>query len=499
VNFRVEQGDIAGAGQKAVIVNLFQGVTAPGGGTGALDRALGGAISTLIAEGDITGKLGESVLIHTLGRIPAQKVLVVGLGKSAEFDVGKVRKVSAESARKLRDAGATSIASITHGAGIGGMEPEACAQAIAEGVVLGLYRYLDFKKPEEDRKDVDEFVIVEHDPAKLDAMRRGAERGLILAAAANHARDMANAPANHMNPTDLAARATALAEDAGLEIEVHERGWAESKGMGSFLSVANGSHQPPKFIVLRYKGGPDSGPHLGLVGKGITFDTGGISIKPAQGMEEMKGDMSGAAAVISAIWAIARLRPAVNVTAIAPATENMPGGNATRPGDVVRAMNGKTIEIINTDAEGRLILADALAYARELGLTHVVDVATLTGAVSVALGDVAVGVMTNDPSFRDRVMAAASAADEKSWELPLFDDYKEQIKSSVADLKNTGGRNAGTITAALFLKEFIEDTPWVHLDIAGVDFYDKDKGVLVRGASGVPVRSLVNLALEMVS
>jgi leucyl aminopeptidase len=265
-------------------------------------------------------------------------------------------------------------------------------------------------------------------------------------------------------------------------------------GMGSFLGVARGSAQPPKFIVLTYQGAGEAKP-IGLVGKGITFDTGGISIKPAAGMEEMKGDMSGGACVIAAMQAIARLKPRVNVTALIPTTENMPGGNATKPGDVLRAMNGRTIEVINTDAEGRLILADALAYAVKLDLTPVVDVATLTGAMSYALGDVAYGVFTQDDALAGRIDAAASAAGEKCWRMPMFPEYKELIKSNVADIKNSTGPKAGSICAAFFLREFVDGRPWAHLDIAGVDFYDKEKGVLVKGSSGIPVRTLVNLVL----
>ena len=267
--------------------------------------------------------------------------------------------------------------------------------------------------------------------------------------------------------------------------------------MGAFLGVAQGSRQPPKFIVLHYRGAGSDAPAMGLVGKGITFDSGGISIKPSAGMEAMKGDMSGGAAVIAAIRAIAQLKPRINVTAIVPATENMPGGNATKPGDVLRAMSGKTIEVINTDAEGRLVLADGLSYARHLNLSPVIDVATLTGAISIALGNVAMGCMTNDQALCDRVIEAGRAAGEKIWQLPLYQEYREQIKSEVADIKNTGGREAGAITAAFFLKEFVEETPWVHLDMAGVDFYDKEKGVLVKGASGMPVRTLVNLVLSL--
>jgi leucyl aminopeptidase len=287
-----------------------------------------------------------------------------------------------------------------------------------------------------------------------------------------------------------------MSQEHGLGCRIFERGECETMGMGAFLGVARGSQQPPKFIVLTYQGAGDAKP-VGLIGKGITFDTGGISIKPAAGMEEMKGDMSGGAAVIAAMMAIARLKPAINVTALVPATENMPGGNATKPGDVLRAMNGKTIEVLNTDAEGRLILADALAYACKLDLSPLVDVATLTGAMSVALGDVAYGVFGVHDALVERVEAAARASGEKCWRFPMYDEYKELIKSNVADMKNSGARGAGSIFAAFFLKEFADDRPWVHLDIAGVDFYDKEKGTTVKGASGIPVRTLVQLALDL--
>ena len=497
MEIRVESGDITAHPSKAIVVNLLHGVKEPAGATGAVDRALDGAISRLIEDGELQGKYGELTLVHTLGRLPSPRVLVVGLGKAEEFTLDRVRDLAASSARHLRRLRLESFATITHGAGIGGLEAEACAQAITEGIILGLYAFRRHKKPEEDQREVQEAVLVEFDAARVEALRRGVERGQILAEAANFARDLANEPANHMTPSALAEQAAAVAQDFGLDCQVLEREQAQELGMGAFLGVAQGSRQPPKLIVLHYRGAEADATALGLVGKGITFDSGGISIKPAAGMEEMKGDMSGGAAVIAAMRAVAQLKPRLNVTAIVPATENMPGGNAIKPGDILKAMSGKTIEVINTDAEGRLILADGLAYARHLKCSPIIDVATLTGAISIALGNVALGCMTNDQALCDRVVAAGRAAGEKVWQLPLYDEYKEQIKSEVADIKNTGGREAGAITAAYFLKEFVEDTPWVHLDMAGVDFYDKEKGVLVKGASGMPVRTLVNLILSV--
>jgi leucyl aminopeptidase len=497
MDIRVEQGDIAQRQADAIVVNLFEGITSPGGGTGAVDRALDGAISRVIADGSCRGKEGEMTLVHTLGTIAAPRVLVVGLGKSEKFTIDTVRSLSASAARYLRRQRCKTVATITHGAGIAGLDAEASAQAVAEGSLLGLYRFLRHKKPPEDDSELETLAIVEHDAGRIETLRHGVERGTVLAEAANFARDLANEPSNVLTPTELAARASAMAQDTGLEVEVRDKAWMEAQGMGALLGVAKGSEEPPTFIVLRYRGGGST--HLALVGKGITFDTGGISIKPAAGMEEMKGDMSGGAAVVAAMGAIAKLKPQIDITAVVPATENMPGGSATKPGDVLRAMSGKTIEVINTDAEGRLILADGLAYALQADRRPdaIVDVATLTGAISIALGNVAMGAMTNSDALYARVQKASEASGEKVWQLPMWDEYKEQIKSDVADMKNTGGRGAGSITAAFFLKEFVEDTPWVHLDMAGVDFYEKEKGVTVKGASGIPVRTLVHLALDL--
>src|SRR5688572_15935215 len=494
MDIKVQSGDIASVAADAVVVNLFEGVTAPGGGTGAVDQAMGGALTQLIASGDLRGKLGETTLVHTLGRLLSPRVVVVGLGKSEDFDVDKVRSLSGDLARYLRRQRLKNVAVICHGAGIAGLEAEDCAAAIAEGTLLGTYRFMRHKKAD-DETDVETLTIVEHDASKLPALERGVERGRIMAEQTNFSRDLANEPANYLTPTELADRAKTMAAQTGLECEIYGPDWLKQKGMGGVLGVAAGSAQAPRFIVLRYNGAGAVKP-VALVGKGITFDTGGISIKPAAGMWEMKGDMSGGASVISAMGAIGRLKPHINVVGIVPATENMPSGTATKPGDVLVTMIGKTIEVDNTDAEGRLILSDGLAYAVEQGATAIVDVATLTGAISIALGNVAFGAMTNDAGLMDRIKRAAAAAGEKVWELPMWEEYREQIKSDVADMKNTGGRGAGSITAAMLLREFVGDTPWVHLDIAGVDIYERDKGVIVKGASGIPVRTLVQLVLQ---
>ncbi len=495
MEFAVESGDITVSKADAIVVNLFEGVTKPGGGTGAVDKALGGAISDLIAAGETKGKRGEMTLIHTLGKMPTARVLVAGLGKADKLDLGAVRSVSAQASRFLRGKAVKSAATIAHGAGIGGLETKDCARAIAEGTLLGLYRFDKHKNPKQPPPALDLLTIVESDVARMDELRAGAEEGTAIADAVALCRDLVNEPANHLTPSDLADVALRVSRDGALEMDVMDETRMEELGMGALLGVAAGSRVPPRLITLRYEGDPDSPKNnLGLIGKGITFDSGGISLKPAGGMGAMKGDMAGAAAVIGAIKAIAALKPKINVTAIAVATENMPGGGAQRPGDVVTTMSGKTIEVDNTDAEGRLVLADAAAYALTLGLTKLVDVATLTGAVKVALGKVTTGAFGNDEALMKAVLAAGAEAGERVWELPTFDEYKEQYKSDVADFKNIGGRPAGSITAAMFIGEFVGDAAWVHLDIAGTSTSSKPKGHTTKGATGVPVRTLVALA-----
>ncbi|MBI4299155.1 MAG: leucyl aminopeptidase [Chloroflexi bacterium] len=491
-------GDITQLDVGAIIVNLFEGVHTPGGATGAVDRSLDGAISSLIEEGEIRGKKGELTLIHTLDKIAPHRVLIVGLGNREQFDRDGVRFVSGEALRYLRRLGVQRIATIAHGAGIGGMDPQTSAQAIAEGSILGLYKFDKYLDKKENSKDIKEVLIVESSESKISALGKGMEKGRVFAQATNLCRDMVNEPANFMNPGRMAMIARELAAELGLEIRVLERAQMEELGMGGLLGVARGSEQPPKLIILQYWGDPgNQSNNLGLVGKGITFDTGGISLKPAAEMGEMKGDMAGGASVIAAMKAIGVLKPKINVTAIVPATENMPGGSAQRPGDVIRAMNGKSIEVENTDAEGRLILADALCYARHMGITRLIDVATLTGAMTIALGHVYSGVFTNNQELCDQVLRAGKASGERIWQMPMHEEYKEQNKSSVAEIKNTGGRPAGSITAAQFLAEFVDDTPWVHLDIAGTSRTDKERGYNTKGATGVPVRTLINLVLDL--
>ena len=492
---KVVSGDITGLSLSAIIVNLFEGVKSPGGATAAVDKALGGLITQLIAEGEIKGKRNEITLIHSMGKIAPERVVVAGLGKEEELTLSVIRGVAAEACRFLRRVGATQVATIAHGAGVGSIDAEKSAQAVTEGAMLGLYTFRKHQTKEAEEGEIEQLLIVERDEARLAALERGYARGRIMAEATNLARDMANEPANYMTPTHMAEVAQRVADEWGLECRILEQADMERLGMGALLSVARGSRQPPKLILLSYKGGDPSKRPLGLVGKGITFDSGGISIKPSEGLGDMKGDMAGGAAVIAAMRAIGELRPKVNVTALVPATENLPDGAALKPGDIVQASNGKTIEVVTTDAEGRLILADALCYASNLGLSPVVDVATLTGACHVALGDFCTGAFGNDQELVDRVIKAGEEAGEYIWQMPMYEEYKEQNKSDIADIKNSAGRWGGAITGAQFLAEFVAEAPWVHLDIAGPSRAEKDRTYLVKGATGVAVRTLVNLAL----
>ena len=494
MNVNVIQGNIAEREDAAIVVNLFEGVSQPGGATGAVDSALDGAITDLIGEGDVSGKRGENTLIYSLGQLPARRVVVAGLGKRSDFDTDVAREVNAEVARLLASKGVKSYSTILHGAGVGGLDEAESAQAAAEGIGLGLYSFDKYKSDAKD-SSIEDVNVIEFDGSKLDAVAHGIGRGTVIAEGVNLAREMGNEPANYMTPTRMAEIALDVAQESQMELTVLDRSDIERLGMGSFAGVAQGTEEPPKFIVIRYSGDPDNPENnLGLLGKGITFDSGGLDLKSAAGMLTMKSDMSGGACVIGAMKAIGAIRPRINVWGIVPATENMPGRRAQRPGDVVRAMNGKTIEIGNTDAEGRLVLADALCYAVENGLTRIVDVATLTGAIGVALGSGATGVFGNDQAWVDEIVQAGNGVGERMWQLPTFPSYTEEYRSDIADIRNTGGRGAGAITGALIIGEFAGDARWAHLDIAATTRTTASKGINPKGSTGVPVRTLIELA-----
>ncbi|MEW5944757.1 MAG: leucyl aminopeptidase [bacterium] len=482
----------------ALIVNIFEKQKKPGGATAAADAALKGLVARKIERGEIKGKLGEVTVIPAGGRLRVENVLVAGLGDREKFDLDRVRQASAAAARRCGEIGSKRAGTVLHGAGAGGISPADSARAIAEGAILGAYafdRYRTKKGGKKDEKRLRALDLLERDRGRAGSVREGARLGTALAGAAVFARDMVNEPPSEMTPAAMARIAVEAGKEAGVEVKVHGKKDMEKMGMGAILGVARGSAQQPAFIVMRYRGAPGSKDAAGLIGKGITFDSGGLSLKPAKAMEDMKSDMSGGAAVIAVMRALGTLKPRINVTGIVPAVENMPGGSAQKVGDVLKTMSGRTVEVVNTDAEGRLILADAIEYARREKLSPIVDVATLTGACVVALGDLCAGAFGNDDELVGSIIAAGAAAGEKIWRLPVFDEYKELNKSDVADIKNAGGKDAGAITAALFLGFFYNDAKWCHLDVAGPAFAKKDKGYIRKGATGVPVRTLLHWLL----
>ena len=455
-----------------------------------LDDASGGEICRAIDAGEFRARPYEIFLTPLNGAWNSPRVLIVGAGDRAEFTTERLRRVSTAAALAARQRRIRRVAFVIRGDGAAAASVQACA----EGIMLAAFSGDRYKSSERGAPPLDEVVIAApgEQPANVDAAAR---RGQILGESCNLARELANEPANILTPSAFAQRAGAIGRAAGLAVDILDEDGIARLEMGLLLGVAKGSAEPPRVIVLRHEpAGAPSRPVLGLVGKGITFDTGGISIKPAEGMERMKTDMSGGAAVIAAMRAISLLEAPIRVVGVVPCTENMPGGRALKPGDVLRGAGGKTVEVINTDAEGRLVLADGLWYARELGATHLVDVATLTGACVVALGKVATGLFGQPDPWAALVANAAGKAGDRCWPMPLFDEYAEQLKSEIADMMNTGGRPAGACTAAMFLKEFAGGLPWAHLDIAGTAWADEAKPWQQKGATGVAVRTLAELA-----
>jgi len=493
---RVQQGSITDIAADALVVNLFEGITEPGGATGAVNQALGGLIARLIADGDIKGKHGEVTVLHPAGGIKAKRVAVVGLGKSGDFSMARVRQAAGAAARALAKRGANSLATIVHGAGIGGLDPAAAAQATTEGTLLALFETDQYKTADREPSTLTECILVERDAKKAALFTDAAVRGAAAARATNFARTLQNEPPNQLTPTKFAERAAAMGREQGIETTVLGPAEIARLGMGALQSVAKGSQEPAQVVVMQWNGAK-SGPRIGLIGKGVTFDSGGLSLKTGDGMMQMKYDMSGAAGVLGAMQLLATLKAPVRVLGVMPLTENLPSGTATRPGDVVTALNGKTIEILNTDAEGRLILADALAYAAKEGCDILLDAATLTGACAVALGPVSTGVMGNDQGVVDAVLAAGVRTGEPMWQLPMFREYRELLKSDIADVKNIGGREGGAITAAKFLEEFVGETRWAHLDIAPTAWADDAKPWMAKGPTGVPTRTLVEAVLAL--
>jgi leucyl aminopeptidase len=459
------------------------------------DPAVHAAAADLIASGEVTGKALETTLLHKPAGLKAKRLLLIGGGKAKAFSTSELRKIAGTAVRSVKAKDFKSFALATPATGA--FSPEDGVKSIAEGAYVGAFD-ADYYKSDRKEQQIDELTVIAPVGLDLKSLQAALDVGIIIGEAQNFTRDLVNEPGNRMTPTILADRAKKMSDEVGLRCEIYGADKIKELKMGAFWSVAQGSDEEPRLIVMRYEpAGAPAKPVLGLVGKGVTFDSGGISIKPSDGMEKMKYDMAGGASMIGAMRAIAQLKPNVRVIGIVCATENMPSGAAQKPGDVQIAMSGKSIEIINTDAEGRLVLADGLHYAKQLGATHLIDAATLTGACVVALGMINVGIFSNDDEFYDRFNQSLKTSGEKMWRLPVDEEYREMIKSNIADIVNSGGRWGGAVTAAMFLKEFVGDTPWIHLDIAGVAWIEDSKPWIAKGPSGTPVRSLVEFVRSL--
>jgi leucyl aminopeptidase len=458
-----------------------------GPGADAVDTAIGGGLVAFLDEAGFEGKPGDAIAVPTGGKLRAKAVIIVGVGDPATLTADTLRRAAGAVARRATKA--TSLAT-TLAAAATELAPADAAQAVVEGLALGGYQFLDYKRDPTPSK-LSKVTLVGSGGA---GVRAAVDRGAVIADAVAWARDLVNTPSKDKSPADVVADARALMRGRGVNVQVFDVPQLRQKRMGGVLGVGQGSSQTPRFLKLTYAPNGARGKPLAFVGKGVVFDSGGLSLKPAGGMETMKCDMSGAAAVLGAMSALEDLGVRTRVTGYVPLVENMPSGTAIRPGDVLRIRNGKTVEVLNTDAEGRLILADALTLASEDKSAAIVDLATLTGACVVALGDKIAGLMGNDDDWRRQVQDAADRVGERVWPLPLPTDYRRGIDSSVADIKNVGPREGGALTAGLFLQEFVDGAPWVHLDIAGPAFLSGDDGYITKGGTGFGVRTLIELA-----
>ena len=490
-SIRLVTGNAASVESDLVVVPVFDG-EAIGDAIPDLDAATGGEASRATASGEFKGRFGDFFLTPARhAGWKAARAALAGAGKREQFDLERLRKLAAASGLMARERRIARVAFTSRGP----FAPAEAVQAIVEGLILAGFSVDRYKTADRLGPPATELTVVaETGDASARTLDAAVERGIVLGESSNLARELANEPSNVLTPRVLADRARAIAVDAGVSVEILDEKAIERLGMGLLLGVSRGSAEPPRLIVLKHEpaGAPKS-PVLGLIGKGITFDTGGISIKPADGMERMKDDMAGGAAVICAMRAISLLNAPIRVVGVVPASENMPSGTALKPGDVLTGASGKTVEVINTDAEGRLILGDALWYAQQLGATHLVDVATLTGACVVALGKVVSGLFARPDSWRAIVQDVALKAGDRCWPMPLYDEYFEQMRSEIADMVNSGGRAGGACTAAAFLKEFTGGLPWAHLDVAGTAWTDEAKPYQPKGPIGVAVRTLAQL------
>jgi leucyl aminopeptidase len=456
-----------------------------------VDRQWKGFLSDLIKQGDFKGELYQCWFLYTHGAIPAKRVLLTGLGKRDEFDLDRLRGAASKAGQFIRDLGLKQF--VFQLIKLDGFSEEELAEAFVTGLILGTYQYKEFKTTEREKsKEIEEVILLGETEKELRLIQEGLKVGQVVSEAVCLARDWVNAPSNQVTPTFLAQKAWEIGKEHGMEIQIFEVDQAEALGMGAFVAVAKGSREPGKFVILEYNKGKDL-EKIVLVGKGITFDSGGISIKPSEKMERMKDDMSGAAAVLATMKAASELQIPLHLIGILPLTENLPSGKAYKPGDILKTLSGQTIEVISTDAEGRLILSDALTYGLKYEPKAIIDLATLTGACVIALGDYVIGLFGNDESLLRRIQEASATTGEKVWQLPLWDEYFEYLKSDVADFKNVGTRAAGAIIGAIFLSKFVGKTPWVHLDIAGPASIEKERPYIPKGGTGVGVRLLLQM------
>ncbi len=488
-------GNFAEANVEALAVTVFKNEDASSGVLKDLDQLTGGLIAPLIKAEEFKGEIGDTALIrfNPSGKTKASRLMLIGVGDKAEYKASDVDNVAGGATRYLRKRNVKSFALLPRCESASTVD---VAQNAVAGFVFSQFELDKYKTKDKNERTVNSFVVC-IEGAKPADLKSGVARGQAIGESLNFTRELANEPPNILHPTEMAERARRMAKETGLKIDILDEAKMEKLGMGSLLSVSKGSEQPAKMIILRYTPEKNTGAKnelLAFVGKGITFDTGGISLKPGEGMDAMKYDMSGGATVLGTMRAIALLKPSIPVIGVVAAVENMPDGKASRPSDVVTAMNGKTVEILNTDAEGRLILADAVAYAERQGATRIVDMATLTGAVIIALGDVNTGIMGNDQEFIDEIIECGKDAGENFWQLPLGKAYSKQIRSDIADIKNIGPRGkAGTIMGAVFIEEFVDKAKWAHLDIAGTAWADAAKPHHSKGPTGVAVRTLLKL------
>jgi leucyl aminopeptidase len=495
MQIRLETQPFAALETDALVSYVFEETDPIQGRIAEIDQAAAGLLRKLAKSGELTGKMLEFTLVHAAAGLQAARLLLVGAGKREQWNSATLRKIAGAALRYLKARSVKNIALLVRE----GNATEESAQVIAEGTLTANFETDKYKTDKKNEKNIETVLLAGFSDAERAAGDKGLSKGRIISDAQNFARDLVNEPSNKLTPRILAEKAAAMAKEAGLAVEILDEKKIADLKMGALLSVAQGGPEPPRVMVVTYTPAnlkPGS-PVVGLVGKAVTFDTGGISIKPADGMEKMKYDMAGGATMLGVMRALAALKPNVKVICVVPSTENMPGGKAQKPGDIQTAMSGKTIEVLNTDAEGRLILADGIHYAKQLGATHLVDAATLTGAIVVALANVNVGVFGSDQPFTDKLLASSKAVGEKMWQMPIDDDYRDFIKGSFADIQNiSSGKGGGAITGAMFIKEFTGDLPWIHLDIAGTAWNDDAKPWLAKGPTGVALRTLVHLVMS---